>query len=121
MCSYDKLYPYLFLFLHITSKVFHIALSPLILEWISQVANTGVKGARNHWSKFVGADGRRPFGRLGVVGDNRRPFGTKSLSREAHQLCVCRHRISSREPDTVDLGDPLPILSGLHHDYRKAG
>jgi hypothetical protein len=40
MCSDDKLYPCLFLFIHITSKVFHIALSPRILERISQVANT---------------------------------------------------------------------------------
>jgi hypothetical protein len=48
MCSNDKLYPCLSLFIHILGKVFHIALSPLILERISQVANTGaiVWGAR---------------------------------------------------------------------------
>ncbi len=46
MCSYDKLYPCLFLSIHITSKVFHIALSPRIFERISQVANTGADRGR---------------------------------------------------------------------------
>ena len=41
MCSNDKRYACLFLYILITSKVLNIALSPLILEWISQVANTG--------------------------------------------------------------------------------
>jgi hypothetical protein len=41
MCSYDKLYSCLFLFIHITGRVFHIALSPRILERISHVASTG--------------------------------------------------------------------------------
>jgi hypothetical protein len=41
MCSYDKLYLCLFLFIHITGRVFHIALSPRILERISQAATTG--------------------------------------------------------------------------------
>ena len=39
MCSYDKLYSYLFLFIHITGKVCHIALCHF-LERISQVAST---------------------------------------------------------------------------------
>ena len=38
------------------------------------------KGARHYGAEFVGADGRRPLGWIGVVGDDRRPFGTKSLS-----------------------------------------
>jgi hypothetical protein len=42
MCSYDKLFPCLFLSIHRTGKGFHKALSPLILERISQVANTGL-------------------------------------------------------------------------------
>ena len=41
MCSNDKLYPCLSLVIHITGKVFQIALSTLILERISQVATTG--------------------------------------------------------------------------------
>jgi len=44
MCSNDQLYPCLFLFIHRTGKVFHIALSPLILERISHVASTGLDG-----------------------------------------------------------------------------
>jgi hypothetical protein len=42
MCAVDELHPYLFLFMHRTSKVFHIALPPLIVERISQVANTTI-------------------------------------------------------------------------------
>ena len=41
MCANDELHPCLFLFIHITGKLFHIALSPLILERISHVARTG--------------------------------------------------------------------------------
>jgi hypothetical protein len=40
MCADDELYPNLFLFIHLTSKDFHIARSQLILERISQVAST---------------------------------------------------------------------------------
>ena len=40
MCADDELHPYLFLFIHIMGKLFHIALYPLILERISQVAST---------------------------------------------------------------------------------
>src|SRR5690348_751484 len=36
----DKLHPYLFLFIHIKGKVFHIVLSPLIVERISRLAST---------------------------------------------------------------------------------
>jgi hypothetical protein len=54
------------------------------------------KGARDHWPEFVGADGRRPVGWLGVVGDDLSPFGTKSLSRAVPQLCVWRQRTPSR-------------------------
>jgi len=42
MCADNELYSNLFLFIHITSKVFHSAHFPLILERISQVASTGV-------------------------------------------------------------------------------
>ncbi len=38
------------------------------------------EGAWHYWPKFVGADGRRALGRLGIVADDRRPFGTKSSS-----------------------------------------
>jgi hypothetical protein len=44
----NKLYPCLSLFIQIMGKVFHTALSPLILERISQVANpadTNISGA----------------------------------------------------------------------------
>jgi hypothetical protein len=40
MCADDELHPYLFLFLHLTGKLFHLALSPLMLELICQVAST---------------------------------------------------------------------------------
>jgi hypothetical protein len=40
MCADDELHRYLFLFIHLTGKVFHIVLYPLILERISQVAST---------------------------------------------------------------------------------
>jgi hypothetical protein len=43
MCADDELHPYLFLFIHIKGKPFHIALYPLILERISQVASTGLE------------------------------------------------------------------------------
>jgi len=46
------------------------------------------EGAGNYWPKFIGADGRRPFGRLGIVADDRRPFGTKSGSELSPQLWV---------------------------------
>jgi hypothetical protein len=46
------------------------------------------KGAGHYWPKFVGTEGRRPLGRLGVVADDRRPFGTKSGSSLVPQLCV---------------------------------
>ena len=58
---------------------------------------SGVKGARNYGSEFVGADGRRALGWLRVVGDDRHPSGTKSLSRGVPQLCVCRQRTLSRK------------------------
>ncbi len=40
MCADDELHPYLFLFIHLTGKLFHIALYPLIFERISQVVST---------------------------------------------------------------------------------
>jgi hypothetical protein len=40
MCADDELYSNLFLFIHITGKVFHISHFPLILERICQVAST---------------------------------------------------------------------------------
>src|SRR5215472_2462415 len=40
MCAEYELHPYLLLFIHITGELFHIALYPLIFEWISQVAST---------------------------------------------------------------------------------
>jgi hypothetical protein len=54
------------------------------------------KGSGNYWPEFVGADGRRTLGRLGVVADDRCPFGTKSLSVLVPQLCVRRQRTPSR-------------------------
>jgi hypothetical protein len=47
-----------------------------------------IEAAGDYWSEFVGTDGRRPRGWLGVVGDDHRSFGTKSLSRGVAQLCV---------------------------------
>ena len=46
------------------------------------------ESAGNYWPEFVGADGRRPLGRLGVVADDRGPFGTKSGSSLVPQLWV---------------------------------
>ena len=46
------------------------------------------EGAGNYWPKFIGADGRRPLGRLGIVADDRRPFGTNSGSELSPQLWV---------------------------------
>ena len=46
------------------------------------------EGAGNYWPQFVGADGRRPLGRLGVVADDRGSFGTKSGSSLVPQLWV---------------------------------
>ncbi len=54
------------------------------------------KGARDYRSEFVGADGRRSLGRLGVVGDDHCPFGAKSLSSLFPQLWVRRQRTPSR-------------------------
>ena len=54
------------------------------------------EGARDHWPQFVGADGRRAFGRLRVVADDRGSFGTKSSSLLVPQLCVRRQRTPSR-------------------------
>ena len=46
------------------------------------------EGAENYWPEFIGADGRRPLGRLGVVADDRCPFGTNSGSELSPQLWV---------------------------------
>jgi hypothetical protein len=54
------------------------------------------KGSGNYWPEFVGADGRRALGRLGVVADDRCPFGTKSSSVLSPQLWVRRQRTPSR-------------------------
>lgn len=54
------------------------------------------KGAWDHRSEFVGADGRRSRWRCDVVGDDRGSFGTKSLSSLFPQLWVRRQRTPSR-------------------------
>ncbi len=54
------------------------------------------EGAGNYRPEFIGADGRRPLGRLGVVADDRCPFGTNSGSELSPQLWVRRHRTPSR-------------------------
>jgi len=46
------------------------------------------EGAGHYWPEFIGADGRRPLGRLGVVADDRGSFGTKSGSELSPQLWV---------------------------------
>ena len=46
------------------------------------------KGTGNYWPQFVGTDGRRPLGRLGVVADDLGSFGTKSGSSLVPQLWV---------------------------------
>jgi hypothetical protein len=55
------------------------------------------KAAGNYRPQFIGTDGRRPLGRLGVVADDRCPFGTKSGSSLVPQLCVRRQRTPSRK------------------------
>jgi hypothetical protein len=76
--------------------------SPAIVQWrfdtvaVARPARGRVKGAWDYWSEFVGTDGRRSFGRLGVMDDDRRSFGTKSLSRGSLQLWVLRQRTFSR-------------------------
>ena len=64
---------------------------------VRRPARSGGKRARYYGTEFVGADGRRALGWLGVVGDDRRPFGAKSLSRAVPQLWVWRHRTPSRK------------------------
>ncbi len=54
------------------------------------------EGAWHYWPEFVGADGRRPLGRLGVVADDLCSFGTKSGSSLVPQLWVWRQRTPSR-------------------------
>jgi hypothetical protein len=49
-------------------------------------AGRGRKGAGYYWPEFVGANGRRPLGWLGVVADDRGPFETKSGSELSPQL-----------------------------------
>ncbi len=46
------------------------------------------EGAGNYWPEFIGAEGRRPLGRLSVVADDRGPFGTHSGSELSPQLWV---------------------------------
>ena len=46
------------------------------------------EGAGNYGPELIGADGRRPLGRLRVVADDRRPFGTNSGSELLPQLWV---------------------------------
>ncbi len=64
---------------------------------VGRPAGSRGKGARHYGAEFVGADGRRPLGWLGVMGDDRRPFGMKSLSRGVFQLWVWRQRTPSRK------------------------
>jgi hypothetical protein len=59
-------------------------------------ARSGREGAWDHWSQFVGADGRRAFGWLRVVADDCGSFGAKSSSLLVPQLCVRRQRTPSR-------------------------
>ena len=55
---------------------------------IGRPAGRWREGAGNYWPEFVGADGRRPLGRLRVVADDRCPFGTNSGSELVPQLWV---------------------------------
>jgi hypothetical protein len=64
---------------------------------VGRPARSRGKRARHYGAEFVGADGRRALGWLGVVGDDRRPFGMKSLSRAVPQLWVWRQRTPSRK------------------------
>ena len=63
---------------------------------IGRPAGRRGEGAWHYWPEFVGADGRRPLRRLGVVADDRRPFGTNSASELSPQLWVRRQRTPSR-------------------------
>src|SRR5258708_27247049 len=62
---------------------------------IGRPAGRWREGAWNYWPEFVGADGRRALGRLGIVADDRRPFGTKSSSSLSPPLWMRRHRTPS--------------------------
>ncbi len=64
---------------------------------VGRPASSRGKRARHYGAEFVGAEGRRSLGWLGVVGDDRRPFGMKSPSRAVPQLWVWRHRTPSRK------------------------
>ncbi len=75
------------------------AIIHLIFDAVPVGRPAGNRGKRAWYygAEFVGTNGRRPFGWLGVVGDDRRPFGTKSLSRGVPQLWVWRQRTPSRK------------------------
>ena len=63
---------------------------------IGRPARGWCKGTWHYRPEFIIADGRRPLGRLGVVGDDRGSFGTKSGSSLVPQLWVWRQRTPSR-------------------------
>jgi hypothetical protein len=76
--------------------------STAIIQWsldavsIGGPARGGREGAWDHWSKFIGADGRRSLCWRPVVGDDRCSFGAKSSSELLPQLWVRRQRTPSR-------------------------
>ena len=55
MCADDEFHPSLFLLIHTTDELFHIALYPLIFEQISHVASTAHWRIENrlHWRRDV--------------------------------------------------------------------
>jgi hypothetical protein len=67
--------------------------SPTIVQWrfdtvaVARPARGRIKGAWDYWSEFVGTDGRRSFGRLGVMDDDRRSDCGQSLCRAARSNC----------------------------------
>ncbi len=55
---------------------------------IGRPAGRWGEGAGHYWPEFVGADGRRPLGWLGIMADDRCSFGTKFGSELSPQLWV---------------------------------
>src|SRR5258706_3951296 len=75
--------------------------TPVVHGRLDPVTGGGPAGGwgeatRDHRPKFVEAEGRRTFGRVGVAGDDRRPFGAKSFALLCPQVWVRRQRTPSR-------------------------